>query len=460
MKNQKTRVALSSVFGSIFLTIIKLIVGMVTGSMGIISEAAHSGLDLIAALITYFAVSHSDKPADATHNYGHGKIENISAFIETLLLIATSFWIIYEAIKRLNGGTAEIEVAWYSFAVMGLSIIVDFSRSRALYKVAKETNSQALEADALHFHSDIYSSSVVILGLILYLFGVKGADSIAALGVAVFVLHAAYRLGKRTIEQLLDKAPEGMDEKIKIIASKVDGVAGISRIRARQTGASIFIDMTINISRNISFENVEKITKTVQEKVKRSIKNADVVVHVKPIAIQGETVIERIKTIVVNHGYSAHNISVHNAGDKTFINFDLEVLPSLTLKNAHQIASHIEESIKTEVDSTANINIHIEPRELSELASKDVRLNDIQKINLAIGELKDKIKAINDIHNISVHRIDKKIFISLHCVFDGKISIGNAHNLSTKMEETIKQSLPNIERVIVHVEPKSVIKNL
>lgn len=208
MEKKKKRVALLSVLAAILLTGFKLVVGLLTGSIGILSEALHSALDMVAAAITYFAVSVSDKPADKDHNFGHGKVENLSAFIETLLLLVTCIWIISEAVHRLVSGETMIEVTFWSFAVVITSIVVDFSRSRALKKVAKETNSQALEADALHFSTDIWSSAVVLVGLICASFGFYMADAIAALLVAAIVIYVSYKLGKRSIEVLLDKVPE------------------------------------------------------------------------------------------------------------------------------------------------------------------------------------------------------------------------------------------------------------
>jgi cation diffusion facilitator family transporter len=195
MQQEKLNVALVSVFAAVFLTGSKLVIGIMTGSLGILSEALHSGLDLVAAVITYFSVRISDKPADKQHNYGHGKIENFSAFIETILLVITCIWIVYEASNRLISGKTHIEVGAWSYIVVVSSIVIDISRSRALSRVAKKYNSQALEADALHFATDIWSSAVVLLGLICANFGYYFADSIAALGVAIIVLFVSYQLG-------------------------------------------------------------------------------------------------------------------------------------------------------------------------------------------------------------------------------------------------------------------------
>lgn len=280
--NKKQSVALSSVFASLALTVLKLVVGLATGSVGILSEAAHSLLDLGAALLTFFAVRVGEKEADESHHYGHEKVESVSALIETGLLFLTSAWIIYEAVKRLMSGQVEIEVTWYAFAVMIFSIIVDYSRSRALNKVAKETKSQALEADALHFSSDILSSFAVIVGLAAVLLGIKGADSIAALVVAMFVIHAGYVLGKRTIEVLVDAVPAGLPEKIKNLVKKVDGVMSIKRIRVRPAGITIFIDITITVGSNLSIGKAHEISDKVEDKIRLSFPEADITVHIEP----------------------------------------------------------------------------------------------------------------------------------------------------------------------------------
>lgn len=455
MDRKKKTVALSSVFASLLLTLFKLIVGVLTGSIGIISEAAHSALDFAAAFITYLAVKISGKPADITHHYGHGKVESVSALIETGLLILTSFWIVYEAMHRLIAKSVEIQVTWYAFAVMIISIVVDISRSTALKKVAKETNSQALEADALHFQSDIYSSAVVIFGLIFVSFGIKGADAIAAIGVALLVLFASYRLGKRTIDVLMDTAPEGLTEKITEITKKVEGVVSLERLRVRPAGHSIFVDMVIAISRKIPLEQVNKITKNIEENIQKLVAGADVVVHIKPIAIKGETIVERVKTLAVNHDISAHNVSFYTVKGKKFISFDLEVDDNLSLDKAHLKASHLEKAIRNELGSDVNINSHIEPIRHDEPRTTDLNAKEVEKIHQVIEKIKGKITEINEFHNISIYNVGGKIQISLHCIFKNKLSLEEAHNFSTKVESLVVESLPNmnIERVVIHVEP-------
>lgn len=282
MKNEKNRIALISVGAALFLTSFKLIVGIITGSLGILSEALHSGLDLVAAAITWFAVRISDKPPDRDHHFGHGKVENLSAFIETILLFVTCIWIIYEAINRLISGNTHIDVNFWSYLVVISSIIIDFSRSRALMRVAKKHNSQALEADALHFSTDIWSSSVVLLGLICAHFGIFIADSIAALVVACIILIVTYRLGKRSINMLLDRVPDDIDEKINAILKQIPEVEYFHDLKVRVSGADIFVEVNIHVKPQLDISQSHEIATKVEERIKSEIPRCLVHVHTEP----------------------------------------------------------------------------------------------------------------------------------------------------------------------------------
>jgi cation diffusion facilitator family transporter len=279
---EKGLVAKTSVAAAIFLTAFKLIVGFTTGSLGILSEAMHSGLDLVAAIITFFAVKFADQPADEDHNFGHGKIENYSALIETILLFITCAWIIYEAIRRLIFHDVKIDVTYWSFIVVITSIIIDISRSRALYKVARKHNSQALEADALHFSTDIWSSAVVLIGLIAASFNFYYADSIAALFVAVIVLSVSYKLGKRSFDALIDKAPEGLGGQIKKIVELIPEVKLSHDIKVREAGPSKFVELNIHVDKNMTIERAHEISHKVEKEITSRIKNIEVMVHAEP----------------------------------------------------------------------------------------------------------------------------------------------------------------------------------
>ena len=290
-KSEKQRAALSSVLAAIGLTTFKIIVGIMTGSLGILSEAAHSGLDLVAALVTFFAVRVSDKPADERHRYGHGKVENFSALIETLLLLVTCIWIIYEAIKRSFFEDVEVDASVWAFLVMGASIIIDFSRSRILMRAARKYNSQALEADALHFSTDILSSSVVILGLFGVLISEKisqleflaKTDSLAALIVALIVIVVSYRLGRRSIRGLLDSAPDGLADNIERTVEAIPGVLECHQVRVRTAGPQTFVDIHVVMDGALSLEKAHQLTELIEKAVQQMAFRADVTVHAEPL---------------------------------------------------------------------------------------------------------------------------------------------------------------------------------
>lgn len=279
---EKNRIALTSVIAAIFLTSFKLIIGFTTNSLGILSEAAHSGLDLVAAFVTLLAVRVAAKPADEDHQYGHGKVENLSALIETMLLLITCVWIIYEVYERLTGAHVKIDVSFWSFFVIIVSIIVDISRSRALMRIAKKYNSQALEADALHFSTDIYSSGVVLIGLLAYKLGYGFADSIAALIVAIIVIFISLKLGKRSIDVLLDKAPTGVKERVIEIASGTKGVFHVHDVRVRNSGADTLIELNIHVDPGLDINTAHAISEQVEEQICREIIKSKVVIHIEP----------------------------------------------------------------------------------------------------------------------------------------------------------------------------------
>jgi cation diffusion facilitator family transporter len=290
-QKEKTGAALSSVIAAVGLTSFKIVVGVITGSLGILAEAAHSALDLVAALMTLFAVRVSGKPADKEHLYGHGKIENLSALFETLLLLATCVWIIYEAIQRLFFRPVKVEANIWAFVVMGVSIIIDISRSRVLYKAARKYHSQALEADALHFSTDVWSSSVVILGLLLLriseifpkLAWLDKADSIAALGVAVIVIYVSFELGSRTIMGLLDTAPKGSVEQVKKTVESIKGVTDCHDVRIRSVGPRMFIDVHVLLDGKQTLERAHKMTEIIEKAIHQEFPDSDVIVHPEPI---------------------------------------------------------------------------------------------------------------------------------------------------------------------------------
>ena len=282
MNNEKKRVAFLSVMAAVVLTGFKFVVGIVTGSLGILSEALHSALDLLATVVTFFAVKISDKPADKEHNYGHGKVENLSALIETVLLLITCIWIIYEALSRLVNGNFHIEITVWSYVVVILSIVIDINRSKMLYRVAKKHNSQALEADALHFSTDIWSSAVVLLGLICAQFGIMWADSVAALGVAAIILMVSYRLARRAVDVLLDKAPVGVLKIVNEVISHYPEIITVHDLKARTAGADTFIKFNIHLNPELTIYQAHELCDKLEKEIISLIPRSEIYIHSEP----------------------------------------------------------------------------------------------------------------------------------------------------------------------------------
>jgi cation diffusion facilitator family transporter len=453
-KHKKEYVALSSVIASFLLATVKLVVGIVTGSIGIISESAHSGIDFGAVSLTYFAIRVSDKPADKEHQYGHTKVESVAALIETGILLLTSGWIIYEAVYRLVSKTSQVRVAWYSVLVLVISMIVDFSRSRALKKVAMETKSQALEADALHFSLDILSSAVVLIGLVFVVAGIVWADAVAGIAVALLIAYAAFSLGKKTVDVLIDAAPEGLTDQIVSITKAVDGVVKIEKIRVKPAGPFAFVEMTLDVSRTLSLERVQSICNSIEDRIRGLLPVADITINTKPIALDCETIAERIHVIGVNHNLHVHNISSNIMEDKKYISFDVEVEHNLTIKEAHEVVSTLEQEIRKEFDGDLDISVHIDPSRSEERRSQAVSSDEETVIKKIIIGAAKTIGRIHEVHDIQIRKTEKeKLFITLHCSFDDGVILEDVHSITSKLEGVIYQTIPNAGQVIIHAEP-------
>jgi cation diffusion facilitator family transporter len=450
---EKKAIALSSVGAAVLLTGTKLAVGIMTNSLGVLSEAAHSALDLLAALMTYFAVSVSDKPADEDHRYGHGKLENLSALFETVLLLITCGWIIWEAIHRLVAGTVHVEATVWSYAVIALAILVDASRSRALMRVAKKYNSQALEADALHFSSDIWSSLTVLAGLVFVSLGFPTVDSIAAIGVALLVLFVSYRLGRRTIDALMDRVPAGVAQKVEETIRSVDGVEEVRALRIRPSGAKVFIDTTVAIRRTTSFERAHRVMDEIEQAIYAVHPNADLIVHAEPFKSRDETIVDQVRMIVLNKGLRApHNLEVHYSKGKHFIDFDVEYQEGKTFVDAHRLASEIEEQIRKEVPSVEKVTIHMEEYLAGE--------GDLTDATLAEHELCDKIRLLilHDTRvlgctDLTVLKGGPSYQITLTCKIDRSKTLAEVHQIISELETQLYQQFTRVRRFTIHAEP-------
>lgn len=446
--------ALHSLLSAIAITFLKLIVGLSTRSLGILSEAAHSGLDLVAAFVTLLSVRVSDKPADAEHQYGHGKVENFSAFIETGLLLLTCIWIVWEAVLRLGGyRSPHIQPSLAAFGVLFASMAVDWWRSRALKKIARKYNSQALEADALHFSTDIFSSAVVALGLALVLAGnswVK-ADAIAALVVSGVIVYVSSRLGRQTIDALLDAAPAGYRGRIVDAVLKINGVIEVERVRIRGAGNRYFADLTVGLTRNVTFQRSGQVVAEVEAAVRGILPEADVVVHSVPRETGHENIFDRIRAVAARNNFNVHDVSVQDLGGRLHVEQHLELDENLSLKQAHDLATSIEAEMRREVPEISTILTHIESEpatiESGEKVARNAALE--QKLKPVVREFPEVL----DMHDVEIKRVRDKVYMSCHCTMPDGLPLSRVHDIATAMEIRFKQVAPELFKVLIHPEP-------
>jgi cation diffusion facilitator family transporter len=453
MKNEKEAVALSSIFASALMAGGKFTVGMLTGSLGILSEALHSLLDLGATIMTYYAVRVSDKPADELHHYGHGKIESVTALAETVLLFITCFWILYEAIRRLMANEFSVEVTWWSIAVIVVSIVIDISRARALSRVAKKTKSQALEADALHFSSDVYSSAVVLLGLGFTAIGWPRGDAIAAIGVAMFVCLAGWRLGRRTIDTLLDAAPVGVSDKIKTIVANIPTVIRVERVRVRPAGSVLFIQADVAVGRGLPLSLVSVTKKQIVEAIVANMPEAEVTVTTHPLALDSETVHERVGIIAAAHDLSVHHVTVHQIDDVLSVGLDLETEGTMAISEAHAIASQLETAIRDELGNDVEVETHIEPQQTRATTGTEIDPSLLKSIAGFVQDCAAKTNFIRDVHEVRARQTDQGIVIIFHCLVEPQLSVAEIHEGMDSLEHKIRTQWPNTSRVVGHAEP-------
>jgi cation diffusion facilitator family transporter len=454
MQHEKEQVALTSIAASAALTVAKGVVGIATGSLAILSEAGHSLIDLGATVMTYGAVRISGKPADEEHHYGHGKFESVSALAETALLFLLSGVVIWEAVKRLTEHEehAVIANAW-AFGVIAVSVAVDFFRSRALARMAKQTSSHALEADALHFSSDLWASLAVLIGLGGVRLGLWWADSVAALVVAVLVCVAGWRLGRRTIDALTDVAPAGAAETITAIAAKVPGVVRVERVRARAAGEKTFADLIVAVSRTLPLDRVSAIKDAVGAAVREQIPGAEPTVTTDPVALDNETVLDRVMVIARNRALAVHHVTVHDLKDRLAISLDLEVDGKLSLREAHASADGLERAIAAELGAEVEVDTHIEPLQPHRAAGREAPSERVKAIEIALAELAADGRTLRDVHDVRVRETDEGEIVNFHCHVDPQLGVQAVHEKVDALERALKQRSPSIKRVIGHAEP-------
>ena len=443
------------------LTALKIIVGLATNSLGILSEAAHSALDLVAAAVTFWAVQVSSKPADQEHTYGHGKFENLSALFETLLLLVTCVWIVYEAVTRLFFREAvHVEATAWAFLVIVVSIVVDVSRSRALKRVAKKYSSQALEADALHFSTDVWSSGVVLLGLIGVWcsdrFGIAwllNTDAVAALGVAVIVVWVSLKLGRKSLDDLLDRVPLELRTEVIEAVRDVSGVEEVTQVRIRRSGPEAFVDVTLKASRAAGFEQVHDITDRTERAIRQILPGADVVVHPEPMTRDDDELTTIVRTLAQRYGLGAHSIQIYERSGQQSLEFHFEVSDDLRLDEAHEKATKLEQALKEAVPGLTRIDTHIEPAG-DAAATHHAEAVGQSQVQRAIAEFFAGTPIEARPHNIQVQQVEGLQTASFHLKLAASTKVTAAHNLAHRLEEHLRSQIPELSRVVIHVEPR------
>jgi cation diffusion facilitator family transporter len=459
---EKKRAALLSVGSAVLLLSLKTFLVVRTGSLGVLSEALHSGLDLIAAIITFLSIRMSDQPADERHPYGHGKFENFSAFVETGLLALTALYIIYEAFDRLFFRSVHIQPSLLAIFVLLAALSIDLTRARALSHVARKYSSEALEADALHFSTDVWSTIVVIVGIGLVWAGetwnlswLVYADALAALAVAAVILWVGSQLGRRTLDALLDAAPEGLQQEIARAVARMDGVLDVDRVRVRRAGNRHFVDATVSVARTASLEQVHLLSDAI-EKTIGEIVPSDVMVHAEPRAPQGEHLFEAIRAAAQRMGLAIHDVHALQQDGKLFIELHLEVDENLSLRDAHRQASELEDKIRELRDGAVEVNIHIEPLG-RQISTPDAGLGEMKQLSNAIEEflndLRSEFDELVNCHDVHVRQVEHRIMVSCHCLMKSSLPITQVHDVTAALEDRVKEKFQQIYRVTIHPEP-------
>lgn len=464
---EKKNAALMSLLAALLLTALKIAVGISTGSLGVLAEAAHSALDLVAAGVTFLAIRVATRPADRHHAYGHGKAENLAALAETLLLLFTCGWIVHEAVDRLFWNPSPVQISVWAFAVMIISMAVDFNRARMLSRVAKKHKSQALEADALHFSTDIFSSAVVILGLgavwaasfaqegSLLHAALMRSDSIAALIVAVIVAWVSLRLGARAVDMLLDAGDRESSAKIQAAVKSVPDVLALKELRVRQSGSFLFADMSLLLPAGSSLEYSHAVTEAVEKAVHKALPGADLTIHTEPENLDedGGDIASRIQKSGVKYGLDVHAVEIYTADNGNYVTLHALVDPALTLAEAHERAHAFENRI---LAGGMQAFVHIEPRRQAQATQPAAALNLPDSEREAISAVIDEALALEPLasryHKLVLLDLGEEWSLSFHCFMPGDISVEEAHAAVTRIEKYLYNKVPRLGRINIHTD--------
>ncbi len=452
-KALKEKVALSSIFASAVLTLGKLAAGLFSGSLALLSESGHNALDTGATILTYFAVREANKPADEHHHYGHAKFESLAALAETGLLAGLACYVLVAAVHRLWQGGEKVDTSWPVFAVLGVSIAVDLTRWLTLRAVAKKTGSHALAADSLHFASDLLSSILVLIGLIGNAYGFQQGDALAAAGVALFIGLAGFHLGRQTLDNLLDTAPQGLSEKLRAVIVRTPGVVSVEDIKLRPNGPLVVGEVGIAVARSLPLDRVAEIEADVRARVAEASPETQVSVTAAPRALDDETLTERVMLIAARKKLAVHHVFVHHLGDRDCIAFDLEIDGAMSNGAAHEIASALEDDIRAEIGAEMEVESHVEPLQGHALTGHDVDAAMLTAVSDALRKVAREGGVVQDIHDVRARMTEEGMVVNFHATVDPALSVAATHAAVDAVERAFRGATPGLLRVVGHAEP-------
>lgn len=461
---EKKHAALASLFWAFFLTVIKLVAGLATNSLGILSEALHSGLDLVAAGITFVAVRVASRPADKTHPYGYGKIENLSALAETVLLLVTCGWIIREAVERLFFHVPQVSPSWWGMGIILISLLVDINRASMLRRVAKKHNSQALEADALHFSTDIWSSAVVLIGLLcvqasqwipsdhILVTPLRMADAIAALMVSGIVILVGIRLSRRAVSTLLDGGGKEHTEALEQALAQKMPHNTVRRLRIRESGADVFMDITVDAPATLRLDAAHDVSRRVEDIAHEIVPSADITVHVEPCMEAPDSVLDLVRTVAAAHNLSIHNLVLSMQSEGLLIFLHVEAPPDLPLSQAHLRVHDFEQMIGKRLNA-AHIVTHIEPETRQPTGDGTAPLISLADARQVLEAILPDFPTVSNIHDVQILHMGGAPLLSFHCLVSGDPSVAKAHDIASALEYQLRTRIPFLERILVHTDP-------
>jgi len=448
----KRKVTFFSLLVSIFLVIIKIAIAYFTNSISVFSEALNNGLDLVTVLIAFLAIRISTKPPDKDHTYGHGKYENLSAFIEIIIISFLSLFIIYKSIQRIIFRNFILNLNWYIFLILIISILINIIRVFFIGKAARKYNSFALKAEFLNYSSDILSSIIVILGLFLANIGIQVADPVASIIVSLIVLTFGLRLLIRIIRNLLDYIPVEVTEKVSKILKEIPEIKSIKKLKIHEVGNIKFINLEVCLKNILYLSRVEKIKKTIKNKILQNIPDSEIIIETKYLSSK-DSIETYIKEIVLNQLYvkDIHNIFIYNVNDYIDVSIHIELNKFLRLDETEKLTKITERKIREKIKNVRSIYIHIE----------DVRdgenWNDItKKSERFISDIKKEVSLYTNpetCHNFTILEKDGTYNLAFHCRLEKNLDVKQAHTVITEMENGIKRKFKNINEVLIHMEP-------